>query len=86
MGNLCTIVFAVVSHTAIQYNNTQHCPAPKELVRRETPTGGFTLVLDAAMDALLILLDPMRLMFVAFGTLLGLMIGVIPGIGGLVGL
>ncbi|MDP5346121.1 MAG: tripartite tricarboxylate transporter permease [Paracoccaceae bacterium] len=55
-------------------------------MRRETPTGGFTLVLDAAMDALLILLDPMRLMFVAFGTLLGLMIGVIPGIGGLVGL
>lgn len=43
-------------------------------------------MLDAALDALVIIADPMRLFFVAFGTFLGLMIGVIPGIGGLVGL
>lgn len=44
------------------------------------------MILDAAIDALGIIGDPMRLLFVAFGTLLGLIIGVIPGIGGLVGL
>ena len=44
------------------------------------------MVIEAAIDALAILADPLRLMFVAFGTLLGLIIGVIPGIGGLVGL
>ena len=43
-------------------------------------------MLEAAAEALLIISDPNRLMFVALGTLLGLMIGVIPGIGGLVGL
>lgn len=44
------------------------------------------MVFDAAIDALAIIADPGRFMFVALGTLLGLMIGVIPGIGGLVGL
>jgi TctA family transporter len=44
------------------------------------------VLLEAAIDALGIIGDPMRLLFVAFGTLLGLIIGVIPGIGGLVGL
>ncbi len=44
------------------------------------------MLLDAAIDALGIIGDPVRLLFVAFGTFLGLMIGVIPGIGGLVGL
>jgi TctA family transporter len=44
------------------------------------------MLLDAALDALTIIADPVRLMFVAFGTLLGLLVGVIPGIGGLVGL
>ena len=43
-------------------------------------------LIEAALDALVILADPVRLLFVAFGTLLGLIIGVIPGIGGLVGL
>ena len=43
-------------------------------------------MLEAAAEALFIISDPNRLMFVALGTLLGLMIGVIPGIGGLVGL
>jgi TctA family transporter len=44
------------------------------------------MVLEAAVDALSIIADPARLLFVALGTLLGLIIGVIPGIGGLVGL
>lgn len=43
-------------------------------------------MIDAAMEALRIISDPSRLVFVALGTVLGLMIGVIPGIGGLVGL
>ncbi|OAN81247.1 hypothetical protein A8B78_09580 [Jannaschia sp. EhC01] len=43
-------------------------------------------MLDAALEALLIISDPNRLIFVVLGTVLGLMIGVIPGIGGLVGL
>ena len=43
-------------------------------------------MLEAAAEALFIISDLNRLMFVALGTLLGLMIGVIPGIGGLVGL
>ena len=43
-------------------------------------------MLEAAIEALTIISDPSRLMFVGLGTLLGLMIGVIPGIGGLVGL
>ena len=43
-------------------------------------------MLEAAAEALFIISDLNRLIFVALGTLLGLMIGVIPGIGGLVGL
>ena len=43
-------------------------------------------MVEAAVDALLIISDPTRLLFVALGTFLGLVIGVIPGIGGLVGL
>ncbi len=43
-------------------------------------------MVEAAVDALLIISDPTRLLFVALGTLLGLVIGLIPGIGGLVGL
>ena len=38
-------------------------------------------MLEAAAEALFIISDLNRLMFVALGTLLGLMIGVIPGIG-----
>lgn len=44
------------------------------------------MILEAAGDALSIIADPGRFLFVALGTLLGLTIGVIPGIGGLVGL
>ena len=43
-------------------------------------------MVEAALEALQIISDPGRLMFVALGTVLGLLIGVIPGIGGLVGL
>jgi len=43
-------------------------------------------MVEAAIEALWIIGDPSRLLFVALGTVLGLMIGVIPGIGGLVGL
>lgn len=44
------------------------------------------MLFDAAVGALAIIGEPHRLLFVALGTFLGLMIGVIPGIGGLVGL
>lgn len=44
------------------------------------------MVWDAAITALGVLSDPTRLMFVVLGTFLGLIVGVIPGIGGLVGL
>ena len=43
-------------------------------------------MVEAALEALQIISDPGRLMFVALGTVLGLLLGVIPGIGGLVGL
>ncbi|MFM1814946.1 MAG: hypothetical protein RLZ98_1641 [Pseudomonadota bacterium] len=41
---------------------------------------------EAALHALVILFDPMRLAILALGVFIGLIIGVIPGIGGLVGL
>ena len=44
------------------------------------------MVWEAAITALGVLSDPTRLMFVVLGTFFGLIIGVIPGIGGLVGL
>jgi len=44
------------------------------------------MVWEAAISALGVLSDPARLMFVVLGTFLGLIVGVIPGIGGLVGL
>ncbi|NNU80793.1 tripartite tricarboxylate transporter permease [Halovulum dunhuangense] len=43
-------------------------------------------MLEAAVDALVIIADPSRILFVVLGTVLGLIIGVIPGIGGLVGM
>ena len=45
-----------------------------------------TEMLAMAMKAALILSDPVRLGFLAFGVFLGLILGVIPGLGGLVGL
>jgi TctA family transporter len=43
-------------------------------------------LLGAAIHALGILMDPGRLLFLFFGVLCGLVLGIIPGIGGLVGL
>lgn len=43
-------------------------------------------MLSAAGGAFLILMDPLRLLMLATGVLMGLVIGLLPGIGGLVGL
>ncbi len=43
-------------------------------------------LLGAAIHALGILMDPMRLVFLFFGVICGLILGIVPGIGGLVGL
>ena len=43
-------------------------------------------VLDAAIKAAVMLSDPLRLSFLGLGVLIGLVLGVIPGLGGLVGL
>jgi len=43
-------------------------------------------MLDMAISAAVTLSDPMRLSFLALGVLFGLVLGVIPGLGGLVGL
>jgi TctA family transporter len=43
-------------------------------------------MLDAAGQALLLVLDPFRLMILAAGVLVGLFLGIMPGIGGLAGM
>lgn len=43
-------------------------------------------MLEMALSAAAIVFDPERLIFVAFGVLIGLALGVIPGLGGVVGL
>jgi len=43
-------------------------------------------MLEAAGQALLMILDPVRLGFLSLGVVLGLLLGILPGIGGLVGL
>ena len=43
-------------------------------------------MIDMAITAAIALSDPMRLSFLALGVLIGLVLGVIPGLGGLVGL
>lgn len=43
-------------------------------------------LLGAALHAFGILMDPSRLMFLFFGVICGLVLGIVPGIGGLVGL
>jgi TctA family transporter len=43
-------------------------------------------LLDIAVNAIVILADPTRLLFLGLGVLIGLALGVIPGLGGLVGL
>ena len=42
-------------------------------------------MLTAAAHALTIILDPMRLLIMLAGVVLGLFLGVIPGLGGIVG-
>jgi len=42
-------------------------------------------MLGAAGEALLIILDPERLMFLSLGVIMGLVLGIIPGIGGVAG-
>ncbi|HEX9809172.1 MAG TPA: tripartite tricarboxylate transporter permease [Alphaproteobacteria bacterium] len=42
-------------------------------------------MLDAASRALLIMLDPLRLFFLFAGVILGLILGILPGIGGIAG-
>jgi putative tricarboxylic transport membrane protein len=44
------------------------------------------MIMQNAMEALLVVMDPMRFAFIILGVLIGLIVGVIPGIGGLVGL
>ena len=44
------------------------------------------MILENALEALLVVMDPIRFSFIILGVLIGLIIGVIPGIGGLVGL
>ena len=41
--------------------------------------------LDAALHALAMIADPYRLMMLCFGVVLGLIVGILPGIGGLAG-
>lgn len=41
---------------------------------------------EAAIDAIFIILDPARFGFLAIGVLIGLAVGIVPGLGGLVGL
>jgi TctA family transporter len=42
-------------------------------------------VLDAAAQALFMIIDPQRLLFLAMGVILGLTLGILPGIGGVAG-
>src|SRR6202166_4104212 len=50
------------------------------------PNGNATLLLDNALSALTIVLDPARFAIVFSGICLGLVIGILPGIGGLGGM
>jgi len=43
-------------------------------------------MLEAAAHALTMLVEPTRLLFLAFGALLGLILGILPGIGGIAGI
>src|SRR5690606_5799643 len=48
--------------------------------------GGNMLLLQQAAEALAVVFDPFRFLIIMLGVVLGLFIGVIPGIGGLVGM
>ena len=47
---------------------------------------GFIYMFTSATDALVIMFDPMRLAFLFAGVVIGLVLGVIPGLGGIIGL
>lgn len=47
--------------------------------------GEFSLI-DAAIEALLIVLDPSRILFILIGVIVGTVIGILPGLGGPVGM
>jgi TctA family transporter len=51
----------------------------------EAVTGEIAFMATAAGKAFLILMDPGRLMYLAAGCLMGLVLGIVPGIGGLAG-
>lgn len=51
----------------------------------ESFAGDISMMMQSAGSALVTLLDPQRLMFLALGCGLGLIFGIIPGIGGLTG-
>jgi TctA family transporter len=51
----------------------------------EAITGEIAFMATAAGKAFLILMDPGRLMYLAAGCLMGLVLGIVPGIGGLAG-
>src|SRR5438105_15905493 len=54
--------------------------------RDHAPANGAALLLDNALSALTIVLDPARFAIILFGIVLGLVIGMMPGIGGLAGI
>src|SRR5690349_846611 len=51
----------------------------------EAVTGEIAFMATAAGKAFLILMDPGRLMYLAAGCMMGLVLGIVPGIGGLAG-
>ena len=51
----------------------------------ESVAGELGFMADAAGKAFLLLMEPHRLMFLALGCIMGLVLGIVPGIGGLAG-
>ena len=51
----------------------------------EAITGEIAFMATAAGKAFWILMDPMRLMYLGAGCMMGLVLGIVPGIGGLAG-
>src|SRR6266446_6333896 len=51
----------------------------------ESITGEIAFMATSAGKAFVILMDPMRLMYLAAGCMMGLVLGIVPGIGGLAG-
>jgi TctA family transporter len=51
----------------------------------ETISADLALMANAASSAFLTLMEPQRLMFLALGCMMGLVLGIVPGIGGIAG-